>query len=278
MEDLRRGAGLRKLPPTPTRVNHDLQKRMFSVHEQNGDSLEDVSSLADEPRSLNTDSVCRARKQLPRSHTFNIPAMGVTGGSERRRKLPQIPPASYSSREHEEDGEQEGKRSIFDSGFIFLSGEAPASISDHSSVDTHDRDSGCASIECEETSVDGPVLLPKRNKSNFLWVDFDPKEKSVTRRPKNHDRLVQAKKKQHRHSAPPGSLHQGTGKDEGSNKKKRSLQNRSSSSLDKSTNKSSNKIPRSRSDTLKDPSKGIRIIQGVFLKSCYKISKPNRLE
>ena len=51
-------------------------------------------------------------------------------------------------------------------------------------------------------------LLPKRNSSNFLWVDFNEKlnDKSVTRRPKNHDRLVQARKNSNRHSAPPGSL------------------------------------------------------------------------
>ena len=34
-------------------------------------------------------------------------------------------------------------------------------------------------------------LLPKRNSSNFLWVDFKETEKTagVVRRPKNHDRL-----------------------------------------------------------------------------------------
>ena len=54
----------------------------------------------------------------------------------------------------------------------------------------------------------GGPLLPKRNSSNFLWVDFNENlnDKSVLRRPKNHDRLVQARKNHNRHSAPPGSL------------------------------------------------------------------------
>ena len=44
----------------------------------------------------------------------------------------------------------------------------------------------------EETSVDPPsssALLPKRNSSNFLWVDFkEAGVGGVQRRPKNHDR------------------------------------------------------------------------------------------
>ena len=48
----------------------------------------------------------------------------------------------------------------------------------------------------EETSVDPPssqssssALLPKRNASNFLWVDFkETGVGGVQRRPKNHDR------------------------------------------------------------------------------------------
>ena len=45
----------------------------------------------------------------------------------------------------------------------------------------------------EETSVDPPssssALLPKRNSSNFLWVDFkETGAGGVQRRPKNHDR------------------------------------------------------------------------------------------
>ena len=76
-------------------------------------------------------------------------------------------------------------------------------------------DSGCHSFETygEETSVDPPslektLLLPRRNQSNFLWVDFQDQEenKVVQRRPKNHDRLLAAKKAANRHSAPPGSL------------------------------------------------------------------------
>ena len=82
-----------------------------------------------------------------------------------------------------------------------------------------DTDSGYPSYDTygEETSVDSPStgglglglgLLPKRNSSNFLWVDFNESlnDKSVMRRPKNHDRLVQARKNHNRHSAPPGSL------------------------------------------------------------------------
>ena len=54
----------------------------------------------------------------------------------------------------------------------------------------------------EETSVDPPAstscLLPKRNSSNFLWVDFKESEKaaSVVRRPKNHDRLSSSRKRE----------------------------------------------------------------------------------
>ena len=75
-----------------------------------------------------------------------------------------------------------------------------------------ETDSGYPSYDTygEETSVDCPSngLLPKRNSSNFLWVDFNENlnDKYVLRRPKNHDRLVQARKNPNRHSAPPGSL------------------------------------------------------------------------
>ena len=223
LEELRRGAGLRKLPPTPQRVSHDT--RMYGKCEPVNDSLEDISSSSSliQPRSLNVDlHRDKRRKNLPRSHTFNV-SMGVAGGrsqergQERRRKLPQIPPLSRGERGHSADGEEhfgaDGKKSKFDSGFIFLSGENGQSLSDNSGNENSsavDVDSGCPSIdpEGEESSVDGPALLPKKNRSNFLWVDFDSKEKCVTRRPKNHDRLVQAKKTQHRHSAPPGSLDQ----------------------------------------------------------------------
>ena len=74
-------------------------------------------------------------------------------------------------------------------------------------------DSGCHSFETygEETSVDPPsleksLLLPRRNQSNFLWVDFQEEKPGVVRRPKNHDRLLAARKAANRHSAPPGSL------------------------------------------------------------------------
>ena len=75
-------------------------------------------------------------------------------------------------------------------------------------------DSGCHSFETygEETSVDPPsleksLLLPRRNQSNFLWVDFQEEKPGVVqRRRKNHDRLLAARKAANRHSAPPGSL------------------------------------------------------------------------
>ena len=94
----------------------------------------------------------------------------------------------------------------FDSLGYFYSGEERPSL---------ETDSGYPSYDAygEETSVDSPStgLLPKRNSSNFLWVDFSETsqtiaDKSVARRPKNHDRLIQARKNQNRHSAPPGSL------------------------------------------------------------------------
>ena len=91
----------------------------------------------------------------------------------------------------------------FDSlGFLYSGEESksPETDSGYPSYDTYG----------EETSVDSPSsgFLPRRNSSNFLWVDFNESltDKSVTRRPKNHDRLIQARKNQNRHSAPAGCL------------------------------------------------------------------------
>ena len=109
-------------------------------------------------------------------------------------------------------GEQRGRRAVS------MGRELPQRRSRHEfddkirSPDTS-LDSGCHSFETygEETSVDPPsleksLLLPRRNQSNFLWVDFQEEKPGVVRRPKNHDRLVAARKAANRHSAPPGSL------------------------------------------------------------------------
>ena len=62
---------------------------------------------------------------------------------------------------------------------------------------SYDHHSSYDAFIGEETSVDSPssysssssALLPKRNSSNFLWVDFkDTGVGGVQRRPKNHDR------------------------------------------------------------------------------------------
>ena len=62
---------------------------------------------------------------------------------------------------------------------------------------SYDHHSSYDAFIGEETSVDSPssysssssALLPKRNSSNFLWVDFkETGVGGVQRRPKNHDR------------------------------------------------------------------------------------------
>ena len=211
LEDLRKKGTKRKLPIPPT------------LKSENRDSLENIIQ---EPKSLNVAPV-KEPNSLTRSHTFTSNSLASTNQVKSRRKLPQIPSRAisvsgredpYSYREFSADRERDkraksvgreinllrnsafsgDRRSRLDFGFPFTADEK-------TSLET---DSGCPSYDPygEETCVDPPNLLPKRNQSNFLWVDFDESEKSVTRRPKNHDRLVQARKNQNRHSAPPGSL------------------------------------------------------------------------
>ena len=179
LEDLKRGAGLRRLPAVP--------------------------------------SAPPARRELVRSQTFSstTPDWGRSSGG--RRKLPQIPTRALSVAGREEpggSGEQRSRRAVS------VGRELPSRRSRLEASHYDDKirspetsmDSGCHSFEAygEETSVDAPEqgLLPRRNPSNFLWVDFQPPQEKppVVRRPKNHDRLVQARKAQNRHSAPPGSL------------------------------------------------------------------------
>ena len=150
---------------------------------------------------------------LVRSNTFTSPTSSSSSCShsqgsagKARRKLPQIPTGALLGSDRGERGESVGREInlLRNHPGYFYSGE----LRKH-----EDPDSGYPSYDTygEETSVDSPStggLLPKRNSSNFLWVDFNEKlnDKSVTRRPKNHDRLVQARKNSNRHSAPPGSL------------------------------------------------------------------------
>ena len=141
---------------------------------------------------------------LVRSKTFTSPtssSSSSSSASKARRKLPQIPAGALLGPDSGVGREINLLRSH--PGY-FYSGELRKQ---------EDPDSGYPSYDTygEETSVDSPStggLLPRRNSSNFLWVDFNEKlnDKSVTRRPKNHDRLVQARKNHNRHSAPPGSL------------------------------------------------------------------------
>ena len=147
-----------------------------------------------------------------RSNTFTSPTSSSShvqaSGGKSRRKLPQIPPGALLGSDRGERGESVGREInlLRSHPGYFYSGDL--------GVRKHEEtDSGYPSYDTygEETSVDSPStggLLPRRNSSNFLWVDFNEKlnDKSVTRRPKNHDRLVQARKNHNRHSAPPGSL------------------------------------------------------------------------
>ena len=180
---------------------------------------------------------------LSRSNTFTSSSGSVGNGSGKspRRKLPQIPPRAISvcSRDNifspacsdqRDRGDErirarsvgreinllnrnngDVRRSRLESpGYFYSIDERPSLL---------ETDSGCyPSYDAygEETCVDSPSssssnsttshLLPKRNNSNFLWVDFAETDKAVTRRPKNHDRLSNPRKNSNRHSAPPGSL------------------------------------------------------------------------
>ena len=149
-------------------------------------------------------------KKLSRSQTFS------SGGvkSSPRRKLPQIPTNQLSSqRENLFVPRDDNSRQI---NLLNSNIDRKSSLGYyHSLGDKHslDYDSGYPSCDAswEETSVDAPNLLPRRNSSNFLWVGFDQDNNNsnsnniVTRRPKNHERLSNNKKSK-RHSAPPGSL------------------------------------------------------------------------
>jgi hypothetical protein len=192
LEDLKRGAGLRKLPAVP---------------------------------------LVAPRREVARSQTFTSQGShGGQGSQGNRRRLPQVPPRAVSVAGREEAGGREEGRAR---RAVSVGRELPARPQRRSRVDISycdeksqspetSLDSGCHSFEAygEETSVDAPPLetnlLPRRNPSNFLWVDFQEEKPSVVRRPKNHDRLTQARKAQNRHSAPPGSLERGQGGREGS--------------------------------------------------------------
>ena len=154
------------------------------------DSLEEVQARRGTGRKLpvppaalssNTDTNNNSGLVLGRSATFSsgAPARPRPAAG---RKLPQLPRAGSLGRE-------QGGGSL-----------SPASPTD--------PDSGYPSYDAafgEETSVDAPALLPRRNQHNFLWVELD--KPVVTRRPRNHDRLAGAGRRAgHRHSAPPGSL------------------------------------------------------------------------
>lgn len=132
-------------------------------------------------------SITSTTRALSRSITFT--------SSKLKRKLPDIPIKSLALNNGKIS--QEDRSSVgVDHGFYSLSDERSSEL-----------DSGCASMDMfgEETSVDPPVLLPKRNASNFLWVELCD-ESIIRRRPKHHDRLSQTNKSRHRHSAPPGTL------------------------------------------------------------------------
>ena len=162
---------------------------------------------------------------LSRSNTFSSGA-GKTGPGRvsPRRKLPQIPPRAvsvtnndniFTSSDTKETDSRTRARSLCrdinllnknqsrthsQGGYFYNFDEEKYSL----------NDSGYPSYAGygEETCVDSPSateLLPKRNSSNFLWVDFNEKDKNVVRRPKNHDRLTNARKSSNRHSAPPGT-------------------------------------------------------------------------
>ena len=186
LEDLKRGVGLRRLPAVPP-----------------------VLAVAT-PRT----------RELTRSQTFS--SSPPVRGSSGRRKLPQVPPraVSVTGREEQVEGREEprSRRAVSVGRELPLVPGGRKSrfegtrFEDKSRSPETSLDSGCHSFQSygEETSVDPPspegTLLPRRNASNFLWVDFQEEKPAVVRRPKNHDRLVQAKKAQNRHSAPPGSL------------------------------------------------------------------------
>jgi hypothetical protein len=166
LEDLKRGAGVRRLPAVPPTP---------------------------------------ARRDLARSQTFSTAGPEWQAG---RRRLPAVPPraVSVAGREQGSGREDRQRRAVSVGREVGRRSRVETVRSPETSLD-----SGCHSLQScgEETSVDPPSLelLPRRNASNFLWVDFQEEEQSaVVRRPKNHDRLVAARKAQNRHSAPPGSL------------------------------------------------------------------------
>ena len=136
---------------------------------------------------------------LSRSHTFSSGGPGTRLSP--RRRLPQIPQRPWQP--VRDKLSQSYDLRTGDDGPI--RGQYPGHVISLDQSEERDResrpaetDSGYPSYDAwvgEETSVDSPsyssssVLLPKRNSSNFLWVDF--KESGVggvQRRPKNHDR------------------------------------------------------------------------------------------
>ena len=176
-----------------------------------------------------------------RSNTFSSSKTGTDRASP-RRKLPQIPPRAvsvtsniFSSIDTNQTDSRTRARSLCrdinllnknqsrthsQGGYFYNFDEKYSLNDDNYSLNDESysinggkyslNDSGYPSYAGygEETSVDSPSsteLLPKRNSSNFLWVDFNEKDKSVVRRPKNHDRLTNARKSSNRHSAPPGT-------------------------------------------------------------------------
>ena len=282
LEDLRRGQGLRRLPPLPnSKTTTSLQSSLvaedwskdsllspsssFGLHDatisptaanNNNDSLEDLSSLVEDPPPASAKKCITQRRSLVRSQTFAAsPVEGMRAAPhQRRRQLPDIPAVG--------GGEGLSFLSADDPGLQLLLLRQPQQHTDvdyqitpigrrqpgwnnkdhhmgpgntssrndpgfFSLSDERTSDSGCPSLDLlgEETCVDPPppsqqpALLPRRNPSNFLWVDLDrlpspPAEAedngrpgtgfAVKRRPKNHERL--AARCANRHSAPPGSL------------------------------------------------------------------------
>ena len=166
---------------------------------------------------------------LSRSNTFSSgsePRLGPGTRLSPRRRLPQIPPRALSvtSREKIIPGqsydlcsdqetrlsyEQTRRAASVGRDISLLNRGVRSNINNNNnnfySIDERrlaEPDSGYPSYDHhhssydafigEETSVDPPsssALLPKRNSSNFLWVDFkEAGVGGVQRRPKNHDR------------------------------------------------------------------------------------------
>ena len=124
LEDLRRGQGLRRLPPLPnSKTTTSLQSSLvaedwskdsllspsssFGLHDatisptaanNNNDSLEDLSSLVEDPPPASAKNCITQRRSLVRSQTFAAsPVEGMRAAPhQRRRQLPDIPAVGLS--------------------------------------------------------------------------------------------------------------------------------------------------------------------------------------